>query len=53
MKAIKIIEGGPIGQTAEIQDVPMPEMRDDYVLCKVKTVGLNPTDWYATLPSRL
>ncbi|KAK4507637.1 hypothetical protein PRZ48_001372 [Zasmidium cellare] len=41
MKAIKIIEGN----TAELQDVPIPKLRDDYVLCKVKCVALNPTDW--------
>jgi NADPH:quinone reductase-like Zn-dependent oxidoreductase len=32
------------GQAA-VQDVPLPRLRDDYVLVKVKAVGLNPTDW--------
>ncbi|KAF2164096.1 hypothetical protein M409DRAFT_68030 [Zasmidium cellare ATCC 36951] len=41
MKAIKIIEGNK----AELQDVPIPKLRDDYVLCKVTCVALNPTDW--------
>ncbi|KAF2160528.1 hypothetical protein M409DRAFT_70296 [Zasmidium cellare ATCC 36951] len=41
MKAIKIVEG----HKAELQDVPLPKLRDDYVLCKVKCVALNPTDW--------
>lgn len=42
MKAIKT--KGP-GIPAEIQDVPIPALRDDYVLVKVKAVALNPTDW--------
>lgn len=41
MKAIKIVG---IGE-AEVQDVPLPEMRDDYILVKVHAVALNPTDW--------
>lgn len=41
MKAIKIVEGNK----AELQDVSVPKLRDDYVLCKVKCVALNPTDW--------
>ncbi|KAK5656800.1 hypothetical protein OQA88_4348 [Cercophora sp. LCS_1] len=41
MKAIKIT--GP--REAEIQDAPIPALRDDYVLVKVKAVALNPTDW--------
>ncbi|KAK4497713.1 hypothetical protein PRZ48_010366 [Zasmidium cellare] len=40
MKAIKIVEGNK----AELQDVPIPKLRDDYVLVKVKCVALNPTD---------
>lgn len=42
MKAIKIVEGNK----AELQDVPVPALRDDYVLVKVNCVALNPTDWY-------
>lgn len=41
MKAIKIVGAGK----AEIQEVPLPRMRDDYVLVKVKAVALNPGDW--------
>ncbi len=41
MKAIKITGPGE----AEIQDVPIPALRDDYVLVRVKAVALNPTDW--------
>jgi len=44
MKAIKVVEKGK----AEIQEVPLPKLRDDYVLVKVHNVALNPTDWYAT-----
>lgn len=40
-KAIVFVEKGK----AEIQEVPKPKLRDDYVLVKVKAVGLNPTDW--------
>ena len=41
MKAIKIDGMGK----AKVQDVPLPKMRDDYILVKVHTVALNPTDW--------
>lgn len=32
------------GQAA-IKDVPLPQLRDDYILVKVNAVGINPTDW--------
>ncbi|KAM3414415.1 hypothetical protein BST61_g11053 [Cercospora zeina] len=41
MKAIKITEKN----TAEIREVPVPKLRDDYMLVKVEAVALNPTDW--------
>jgi NADPH:quinone reductase-like Zn-dependent oxidoreductase len=41
MKATKVIDTGK----AEVQDVPLPKMRDDYILVKVHAVALNPTDW--------
>ena len=41
MKAIKVVGHGK----AEIQEVPLPKLRDDYVLVKVRAVALNPTDW--------
>lgn len=41
MKAIKIVDG----HKAEIQDVPMPKLSEDYLLCKVTYVALNPIDW--------
>lgn len=35
--------GGP-----EIRsDVPLPKLRDDFILVKTKAVALNPTDWKA------
>lgn len=40
MKGVKIISHGK----AEIQDVPVPELRDNTVLVKVKYVALNPID---------
>lgn len=41
MRALKVIG---IGKLA-IRDVPLPTLRRDYVLIKVHTVALNPTDW--------
>lgn len=42
MKAIIVDEG----KTASVhKDVPVPKLRDDYVLVKVNSVALNPTDW--------
>jgi NADPH:quinone reductase-like Zn-dependent oxidoreductase len=38
MKAIKVVEPGK----AEVQEVPLPKMRDDYILVKVNNVALNP-----------
>ena len=45
MKAITIVKDGE-DQKAELQDVPLPKLRDDYMLCKVNAVALNPTDWF-------
>lgn len=41
MRAIKTVSD----HQAEIQHVPIPAMRDDYVLVKVRAIALNPTDW--------
>ncbi|KAI1323174.1 putative zinc-binding oxidoreductase ToxD [Xylariaceae sp. FL0255] len=41
MKAIKVTRKTKV----EILDVDLPNKRDDYVLCKVSWVALNPTDW--------
>lgn len=41
MKAIKVVEKG----RAEIQEVPVPKLREEYVLVKTTYVALNPTDW--------
>ncbi|KAL3462460.1 chaperonin 10-like protein [Aspergillus heterothallicus] len=40
-RAIVYVEKGK----AAIQEVPLPKLREDYILVKVNTVGLNPTDW--------
>ncbi|OJJ54679.1 hypothetical protein ASPSYDRAFT_49796 [Aspergillus sydowii CBS 593.65] len=40
-KAIVYVDKGK----AAIHDVPIPKLREDYVLVKVNAVGLNPTDW--------
>ncbi|KAI1303495.1 GroES-like protein [Xylaria venustula] len=40
-KAIIFVEKGK----AAVEDVPVPKLRDDYILVKVNAVGLNPTDW--------
>jgi NADPH:quinone reductase-like Zn-dependent oxidoreductase len=42
MKAIKTISD----HKSALQIVPIPTLRDDYILVKVETVALNPTDWY-------
>ena len=34
---------------AEVQEVSVPKLRDDYVLVKVNAVALNPTDWQVQL----
>lgn len=48
MKAIKVVAPGK----AEVQEVPLPRMRDDYILVKTRAVALNPTDWYVCDDSR-
>jgi hypothetical protein len=45
MKAVKVVGKGK----AEIREVLLPKRRDDYVLCKVKSVAVNPTDWWVAL----
>ncbi|KAI8626882.1 GroES-like protein [Xylariaceae sp. FL1651] len=40
-KAIVFVEKGK----ATIQEVPVPKLRDDYILINVNAVGVNPTDW--------
>ena len=30
---------------AKVVEAPVPKLRDDYILVKVKAVALNPTDW--------
>ncbi|KAI0193075.1 chaperonin 10-like protein [Xylaria flabelliformis] len=40
-KALVLVEKGKVA----IEEVPLPKLRDDYVLVKVNAVGINPTDW--------
>lgn len=46
MKALVIQED----KTAKVQDIPVPEIKDDEVLVKVVAVAQNPTDWKRTSP---
>lgn len=39
-KAIVIKSAGK----AEVEEVPVPQLRDDYILVRTTAVGLNPTD---------
>lgn len=41
-KAIVVV---PEEKAAAITEVPIPAVRDEWVLVKVKAVALNPTDW--------
>ncbi|KAF2735834.1 zinc-binding oxidoreductase [Polyplosphaeria fusca] len=41
------------GGGAEIKaDVPLPKLRDDYIIVKTKAVALNPTDWKGAYGAR-
>ena len=42
MRALKIDERG---KASVHSDVPIPQLRPDYILIKTKAVALNPTDW--------
>ena len=51
MKAIKT----PAQGKTEVQEVPVPQVKEDFILVKVKYVALNPTDWSVAVvhyPSR-
>jgi NADPH:quinone reductase-like Zn-dependent oxidoreductase len=41
-KAIVVVEQGKEGL---VTDRPIPQLRDDYLIVKTVSVGLNPTDW--------
>ena len=59
MASTKAIVVLPQEKTAAISDVAVPKIRDEWVLVKVKAVGLNPTNWrhidwgYADAGSRI
>lgn len=42
MQAIVVTEGGG---AAGIKEIPLPQLRDGWVLVKVKAVAVNPTDY--------
>ena len=44
MKAAVLTGYGKNGRMLEIRDVPMPEMKDNDVLVKIRTAGVNPLD---------
>ena len=44
MKAAVLTGYDKNGRTLEIRDVPMPEMKDNDVLVKIHTAGVNPLD---------
>lgn len=41
---IKAVVPTSLGK-AEVKTVPLPKLRDDYILVRTTAVGLNPTDW--------
>jgi NADPH:quinone reductase-like Zn-dependent oxidoreductase len=41
-KAVVVVEKGKEGL---VTDRPIPQLRDDYMIVKTVSVGLNPTDW--------
>ena len=45
MATTRAIVVGPVEKAVIVADVPIPELRDQYVLVKVHAVALNPTDW--------
>jgi NADPH:quinone reductase-like Zn-dependent oxidoreductase len=44
MKAAVLTGYDKNGRALEIRDVPMPEMKDNDVLLKIRTAGVNPLD---------
>ena len=44
MKAAVLTGYDKNGRALEIRDVPMPEMKDNDVLVKIRTAGVNPLD---------
>ncbi|KAI0401037.1 GroES-like protein [Xylaria palmicola] len=40
-QAVVIVEKGQV----DIRELPLPKLRDDRILVKVRAVGINPTDW--------
>ena len=36
---------GQVGQAKLVSDLPVPKIRDEWIIVKVAAVALNPTDW--------
>lgn len=45
MSTIKALVVTEPGKEARVADVPMPHVRDDWIIVKTMAVALNPTDW--------
>lgn len=45
MATQKAIVVYPDDKSTAIRDIPLPEVREGWVVVKVKAVALNPTDW--------
>jgi hypothetical protein len=43
-RLLSLALGGPLGQGAQVNDVPIPSITDNEVLVKVHAVALNPID---------
>jgi len=43
-----VIKGPGLVQVSD--NVPLPKLRDEYIIVKTKAVALNPTDWKALGP---
>ncbi|KAL4983808.1 GroES-like protein [Aspergillus falconensis] len=44
-RLLSLALGSPLGQGAQVNDVPIPSITDDEVLVKVRAVALNPIDF--------
>lgn len=47
MSSTKAVVITPVEGSVGVEDVPVPKLRDQYMLIKVHAIALNPTDWKA------
>jgi NADPH:quinone reductase-like Zn-dependent oxidoreductase len=56
-RALTVVERGDQATNrpgrVEVQELPVPALREDSVIVRVKSVALNPTDWKVTLSSHI